>query len=176
MVAKVSVPAAKSIKETGQYTLTPKLRYQDDRIKMDGLNLAEISTGDIFVTNYTDINFRPEAISVKVVTQDNKINKEQSTIFKSYEQKPQQIVDINSKEVWYIETVNRINAKIPDWFSKPEQSKNVIGYGVGNSHEEAMLGARKDLAYTVKTTISSSIDILQKDNPLPVCLLPRAHQ
>lgn len=164
MLAKVSAPLAKSIKETGKYTLTPKLVNQDGKIKMEELILAETTSGDDFATSYTDVNFKPEFVSVKVATSSNKINKGSSAILKSYEQKPQAIVDTSTKEVWYIDTVNRINAKIPDWFSTPEQSKNVIGYGDGNTHEEAMLNARKELAYMVKTHISGDMDILQKDN------------
>jgi len=164
MLAKVSAPLARSIKETGKYTLTPKLVNQDGKIKMEELILAETTSGDDFATNYTDINFKPEFVSVKVAASSNKVNKGSSAILKSYEQKPQAIVDTSTKEVWYIDTVNRINAKTPDWFSTPEQSKNVIGYGDGNTHEEAMLNARKELAYMVKTHVSGEMDILQKDN------------
>ena len=166
MVAKVSAPLAKSIKETGRYTLTPKLIYQKDGIKMDGLSLEEISTGDNFDTSYTDINFKPESVSVKVSTREKVINKELSAVFKSYEQKPQPVVDSKSKEVWYIETKNRINAKKPDWYTTPEQSKNVIVYGEGDTKEEAMQSARKELAYVVKTSISSSVEILNQDNTI----------
>jgi hypothetical protein len=164
MVAKVSAPTAKSIKETGKYALTPEFVNQDDKVKMQGLTLTETRSGDDFATSYTDINFKPEAVSVKVAMTSNKIKKEPSAAFKSFEQKPQAIVDTDSKEVWYIETVNRINAKIPEWFATPEQSKKTFGYGQGNSHEEAMLSARKDLAYTVKVSISSSMEILKQDN------------
>jgi hypothetical protein len=161
MLAKVSAPLAQSIKETGKYTLTPKLVNQDGKIKMEELILAETTSGDDFATSYTDINFTPEFVSVKVATSSNK---KSSATLKSYEQKPQAIVDASTKEVWYIDTVNRINAKIPNWYATPEISKNVIGYGDGNSHEEAMDNARKELAYTVKTSISGSMDILQQDN------------
>ena len=161
MLAKVPAPVAQSIKETGKYTLTPKLVNQDGKIKMEELILAETTSGDDFATSYTDINFTPEFVSVKVATSSNK---KSSAILKRYEQKPQAIEDTNTKEVWYIETVNRINAKMPDWFAAPEQSKKNIGYGVGNTHEEAMLNARKDLAYTIKTSISASMEILKQDN------------
>lgn len=104
MVVKVSAQTAKSIKENGAYSLTPKLTYQDDCIKMDGLSLTEVSTGDNFATNFTDINFMPEAVSVKVATRDSIINKEKSAVFKIYEQKQQPFVDSNTKQVLYIET------------------------------------------------------------------------
>ena len=58
----------------------------------------------------------------------------------------------------------KINAKMPEWYSTPEQSNKVRGYGAGNSPEEAMLNARKELASMVKTTITSTTDILQKNN------------
>ncbi|MDP2804990.1 MAG: LPP20 family lipoprotein, partial [Gallionellaceae bacterium] len=147
------------------YALTTDFIVQDSNIKMKELLLEETSSGDDFATNYTDINFKPEFVSVKVAASDIKINKELSAIFKSYEQKPQAFVDANANGVgFYIEIRNSINAKKPDWFSTPEQSKNVVSYGVGNSHEEAMLSARRELASTVKTTISSSLDILQTNN------------
>lgn len=165
MLAKVPASIAESIKAKGNYALTPEFLVQGNNIQMKGVLLAETSSGDNFATNYTDINFKPEFVSVKVAASNIKINKELSAIFKSYEQKPQALVDANANGVgFYIEIRNSINAKIPDWFSTPEQSKNVLSYGVGNSHEEAMLSARRELASTVKTFISSSLDILQINN------------
>lgn len=165
MLAKVPASAAESIKAKGNYALTPEFVVQDNNIQMKGLLLAETSSGENFATNYTDINFKPEFVSVKVAPSNIKINKEMSAVFKSYEQTPQALVDANANGVGlYIEVKNSINAKIPDWFSTPEQSKNVLSYGVGNSHEEAMLSARSELATTVKTSISASIDILQINN------------
>jgi hypothetical protein len=163
MVAKVPAAAAHSIKESRNYLLSAKLNYQDDKIKMEGLVLAETKENDDFATSYTDINFKPEAVSVKVAS-NTKINQETSAIFKGYEQKPQVLVDNNSKEIWYIEVRDSINAKMPEWYAKPEPSKNVVAYGAGNTREEAMTKARTELAFTVKTTISASIDVLRKDN------------
>ena len=164
MLAKVPPSLAQSIKVSSKYKLTPDLAEQDGAIRMKGLLLTETNSGDKFETHYTDINFKPEQVSVRVATGNLKINKEQSAIFKSYEQKPQAVVDANVKEVWYIDTVTRINAKMPEWYSTPEQSNKVRGYGAGNSPEEAMLNARKELASMVKTTITSTTDILQKNN------------
>lgn len=164
ILAKVSASSAKSIKESGQYKLTPEFVIKGDNIQLQEIILSETTRGDDFATRYTDVNFKPEFDSVKVTTSDAKINKEISALFKSYEQKPQAIVDANSKEIWYIDTVNRMNSKTPDWFAMPEQTNKVVGYGVGNSHEEAMHSARKELAYTVRTSISASTVILQNDN------------
>jgi hypothetical protein len=164
ILANVSASSAKSIKEARQYKLTPEFVIKGDNIQLKEIILSETTRGDDFATRYTDVNFKPDFVSVKVATNSNKINKETSAIFKSYEQKPQAIVDANSKEVWYIDTVNRMNSKMPDWFAAPDQTNKVVGYGVGNSHEEAMHSARKELAYTVRTSISASTEILQKDN------------
>jgi hypothetical protein len=166
MVTKISAPLAKSIKEEGKYILTPELIIKDNIINMNGIALTETTRGGKFSTSYTDVSYKSEVTSVKVAVSNNKINTELSVLFKKYVQKPQTIVDSNLKEVWYVETVNRINAKVPDWFSSPEHSNNVLSYAVGDSHEEAMIAARKELAYMIRTSISAATEIFEHDNTI----------
>jgi hypothetical protein len=164
MMAKVSAAKAKLIKESGRYSLTPTLAYQDGKIRMDGLVLTETASGEHFATNYTDINFKPEYVSVRVATSSTKIIEERAAVFKSYQQQAQTLVDTNNQQVWYVETRNSINAKKPTWYTTPAPSQNVMAYGEGNTHEEAMASARTELAMTIKTTISASTEILQQNN------------
>jgi hypothetical protein len=100
---------------------------------------------------------------VQIAT-NSKINPLESAAFHQYEQKPATLVDTGTKEVWYINTVKQMNAQMPDWFSNPDQGKLAVGYGVGNSLDEAMNSARKELAYAIKTSISSSMNLLKEDN------------
>jgi hypothetical protein len=162
LVAVMQPALAKSV-FSGHYVLTPNFDVQQSKIIMNGFSLVESNSGKEFQTSYTDVNFKPDLASVQIAT-NSKINPLESAAFHQYEQKPATLVDTGTKEVWYINTVKQMNAQMPDWFSNPEQGKLAVGYGVGNSLDEAMNSARKELAYAIKTSISSSMNLLKEDN------------
>jgi len=164
MVATVSPEQARSIKDGSNYTLIPKFEYQNGKILHAENILTELTSGDEFKLRFTDVNYKPTAVSIRVTSQTSNIAKAQSVVFKEYEQKPQNFVTNDTKEIWYIETRNSINAKVPEWFSAPTQNGKAIGYGVGNTYEEASTKARSELAYMVKTRVASTINMLTSDN------------
>lgn len=164
IVATVSPEKARSIKDGSNYTLLPKFEYKNGKIIHSENILTELTSGDEFKLRYTDVNYKPAEVSIRVTSQTTNIAKAESVVFKEYEQKPQNLVTNDTKEIWYIETRNSINAKIPEWFSAPTQNGKAIGYGVGNTYEEASTKARSELAYMVRTRVASTINMLTSEN------------
>lgn len=163
---RINVPPdyARNIKEHGKYKLMPDFQVKGNVVHLAGFDMTETDSGKSYRASYTDIAFKPDAMSVSVKTGVQQLDKKVQAAFEKYEQKPQSLVANDTTEILYIETRKYINAKMPDWFEKPEQSSKVLSYGSGISQEEAMTNARKDLAYMVKTTVSSSLEILKQDN------------
>ena len=154
-----SVPSivAKNIKNADSFYIEPVLNYKKGFISLLGFNIIETEDEKKFKTIYSNINFMP--ISQKVVIQgyDEKIKDiVNSKKFIQYKQYSSSIVD-DKKEFWYIDLVDTLNARVPKWFSKPQNSSSIISYASASSYEEAKLKALNDLAITKEAKISSVI-------------------
>lgn len=148
---------AKNIKNADSFYIEPVLNYKKGFISLLGFNIIETEDEKKFKTIYSNINFMP--ISQKVVIQgyDEKIKDiVNSKKFIQYKQYSSSIVD-DKKEFWYIDLVDTLNARVPKWFSKPQNSSSIISYASASSYEEAKLKALNDLAITKEAKISSVI-------------------
>jgi hypothetical protein len=161
MVAKVPTDSAKLMKGEAQYELMPKLSERDGLVKLEGLTLVETQSGDDFDAHYTDINYTPDEVSVRVAERSEPIKQGVAEIFNVHVNPPQVIEDTHVKAVLYTDVIKHTNAKAPAWYVNPEPSAYVRGFGEGTTHEQAMQDALKNLAYSIKTTITSSIEIQQ---------------
>lgn len=153
VVAEVPVSSAKIIKKENKYEILPSIEATDNTIKLLGFEIKDTINNDSFEVGYTDINYKSEEMSVRIVNKKENIDKEASKYFQKYKQDDIAIVDTNKKEIWYIDIVNSINARVPKWFSTPIQHKT-IGYGEGDSLSEAKANALKDLAFMVKVKVN----------------------
>ena len=82
--------------------------------------------------------------------------------FKEYKQKNTKIVDISKKEIWYIDVVKRVNAKVPKWFSNPNLNTNRISYAHAESLKEAKDKALAELAFMRKVKVSSTFEVTKE--------------
>jgi hypothetical protein len=156
--ANIPVSVAKNIKNADSFYIEPVLNYKKGFISLLGFNIVETKNEQKFKIIYSNINFIP--ISQKVVIQgyNEKIkdivnNKK----FIQYKQNSSSIID-DKKEFWYIDLVDTLNARVPKWFSQPQNDNLIISYASASSYEEAKLKALNDLAITKEAKISSVME------------------
>ena len=155
-VANIPVDIAKEIKENKTFKIAPHVVYENKLLKLKGFEIIETESDDSFKVSYTDVNFTPEVVSIAVVGKKEIINKEFSNQFAKYKQVNSPIVDTTKKEIWYVDIANRVNAKIPSWFTSPINNNDTMAYGEGNTLTQAKNSARDELAKIIKVHIDSS--------------------
>lgn len=162
--ANIEASIAKKIKIDGSYKITPKLEYINNSLILKTFYITELQSNNFYEVKYSNINFKPIKMQVQVKTLDENINSSDFEKFQTFEQKKQKLIDNSKKEIWYIDTVERINAKIPKWFIEPIQTKDIISYANGESLQEAKAKALTDLAYMKKVQVTSSFELTKESN------------
>ncbi|MFT7003385.1 MAG: hypothetical protein ACJAWW_000731 [Sulfurimonas sp.] len=155
VVASIPPSIAKQIKKAKTFRVIPEIEADGTQLKLTGFDILETVSNDSFKISYTDENYKPEMVSVSVVGMKESINKSISNHFKKYKQEDTAIVDTSKKEIWYIDIAQKINAKVPKWFSNPSITSLTIGYGSGKTLEEAKIKARNDLALMINVKVST---------------------
>lgn len=160
VVAKIPSDIAKQIKKEKSYKIEPSLEYKAGALVLKNFKVIEPKSKKEYEVRYTNINFKPTKLRVSVKTRSENIKDSQiSKEFKAYKQQRSKLRDSSKKEIWYMDVVKRINARVPKWFSNPIQSKEIIAYAEGDSLSEAKATALKELAYMIKVRISSSYEV-----------------
>ncbi len=161
---QVDAQTAKKIKLEKSYLLEPLLHLEDTTLVLDGFELLEPDSQEHYEVVYTNINYKPERITLRVTTQKEAIDKEISNYFKQYKQQDAPIIDPTKKEIWYVDMAKSVNARVPQWFSNPNYTKTLIGYGEGETLDEAKANARKDLALSIDTKGKVSLQMVEKSD------------
>ena len=146
---------AKKIKLNHSFKIIPQIISDKNKLILKGFEILEIESNNLYKVNYTNKNFKPESITLRVTGMKESIKKEISTYFQKFKQKNIPIIDTKQKEIWYIDIVNNINAKVPKWFASPVSQDKIIGYGEGKTLREAKLNARTELALMINVQIHS---------------------
>ncbi|MCT7523302.1 hypothetical protein N5T57_10230 [Aliarcobacter cryaerophilus] len=165
--AQIPVKIAKEIKENDSYYFEPIIDYKKGFVSLRGFEIIERNSENRYKINYTNIDFTPISQQVFVKTNAEKISDiEKNKEFTKLKQISSSIVE-NQKEYWYIDLVDTLNAKVPNWFSNPKISDEIISYASAPTYEEAKLKALNDLAMAKEVKISSTIKAqTQFDNRL----------
>lgn len=166
VVAVIPPKIAKEIKLESSFKIIPQIQADQNKIKLLGFNIVEVGSKKSFETKYTNINFNPKEVSVRVVLEDESLKEELSSRFERHLQKEAMVVDTSKKEIWYIDMAKSLNAKVPKWFSMPQENLMAIGYGEGETLLQAKANARNDLAYMLKVRIDTSFIGTQKVSAL----------
>jgi len=165
VVANISPTSAKKIKQNGTFKIIPNIKFVNNMIELSSFKILETSQNNYFEAKYTNINYKPQSAKVTIVDIDKEFKEDISISFRKYIQKEKTVVDIAKKEVWYIDIVKRFNAKVPKWFITPYNTKNIIGYGDGDTIEEAKANARKDLGQMIQVNVNTvSLNIKEINN------------
>jgi len=164
VVATIPAEEARMIKEERKFKIQPIINSSKDEIILSGFKIVNLDSNNEYETSYTDIDFKPQEIKVQRYTHNEVINQEVNTYFKQQKQEDKLIIDTSKKEIWYIDIVNTLNAKVPNWFSQPNLQDTVLGYGSGKSLEKAKINAKKDLALMIRTQISVSTVVSTSSN------------
>ncbi len=155
VVATIPPDIAKKIKYSQTFQIIPNIEAHNNKLSLLGFEIKEKNSGEVFTTHYTNINYVPEELSVRIVGAKESIDKSISNYFKQYKQQNKAIIDNSKKEIWYIDIAKSINAKVPTWFSTPTSKNKVIGYGEGTTLTQAKANARDDLAFLVKVKVNT---------------------
>jgi len=140
VVAKVSSSSAKNIKENSSFLILPDLIYANSTLQLKGFKILDTINNDSYNVSYTNINYIPKMASVKIVIKNEFIDKEVSLAFINAIQNEINIEDMN-QEIWYVDIVNREDARKPVWFSKPNLSDDIKSQGEGDTLIEAINSA-----------------------------------
>jgi cell fate (sporulation/competence/biofilm development) regulator YmcA (YheA/YmcA/DUF963 family) len=154
VVSIIPADDAKDIKLKRAFKIIPEIIATNNKLILKGFKILDTKSNNLYQVNYTNINFKPETVSLRITGMKENIKKELSAKFKKFKQKDMPIVDTSKKEIWYIDVVKNINAKIPKWFSKPVKNK-IIAYGEGKTLKEAQSNARNELAFIKRVKIKS---------------------
>jgi len=161
VVTEIPPSQARDIKEEARYKITPLIEYKHSTIELKGFEILNTYSDDSFEVSYTDINYKSEKISINIVKEDEKIDKELALAFSNAKQKVISLKDNNPKETWYRDSVNILNAKVPSWIATPQildGSLMVTGSGdtLYLAKVEAVDALVLRLDVSVDTTIKSS--------------------
>jgi len=162
VVSKIPIDDAKDIKLQNKFKIIPNIIVKNNKLILKKFEILDTVTQNSYDVIYTNINFKPEIVTLEI-KQKQHIKKQLNKYFKNFKQKNISIIDNSKKEIWYIDIVKSINAKIPKWFSNPD-SKKIIGYGEGKTLEEAKAEARKELALMKKAIINSEFNSIKEFN------------
>jgi len=160
----VDAQTAKKIKLQKSYALEPLLHLQKMTLVLDGFELVELDSQKNYKVVYTNVNYKPQKMTLHIRTQKETIDKEINKYFKQYKQQDKPIIDVTKKEIWYIDIIKSVNAKIPQWFAHPNYTKGTVGYGDGETLEEAKVNARKDLAMSIATNVHVTMQLNEKSD------------
>lgn len=160
VLSKMPANSAREIKENAAFKIIPIINSKDNKILLRGFNILDTKLDKTYKVEYTNINFKNEIVSLVVKNIKKEIKKDVSKEFKQYKQKTKSIVDLSKKEVWYIDVVNSLNAKVPAWFEDTSVNK-IIGYGYGDNLLDAKAMARKDLSSMVKVKVNTSFESIK---------------
>lgn len=165
VVANIPASSAKKIKQNRTFKIIPNIQFKNNKIELSSFKILETSQNNYFEAKYTNVNYKPKSSKVTVLNVDKVLKEDISIQFKRYKQKEKTVVDIAKKEVWYIDIVKRTNAKVPKWFITPYNTKDIIGYGDGDTIEEAKANARKDLVQMIQVNVNTvSLNIKEINN------------
>ena len=162
-VAKIPVDDAKDIKLHKKFKIIPQIIVNNNKLILKGFKILDTNTNNSYDVEYTNINFKPEIVTLRITGMKESIKRKLNKYFKKFKQKNIPIVDTSKKEIWYIDVVKSINAKVPSWFSHPDTTK-IIGYGEGKTLEEAKAEARKELALMKSAIINSEFKSTKEIN------------
>jgi len=162
VVSSIPSNKAKNIKLKQSFKIIPQIILDKNKLILKGFEILETQSNNLYKVNYTNKNFKPESITLRITGMKESIKKEISTYFQKLKQKDMPIIDISKKEVWYIDVVKNINSKIPEWFSNPSSKNKLIGYGEGRTLAEAKINARTELAFMKKVNINSKFKITKE--------------
>jgi len=164
VVSIIPANIAKNIKRNKAFKIIPQIEADKNKLTLKEFKILETSSNQIFDIKYTNINFKAESVSLKIIGMNENIKKEISQYFDKFKQKNISIVDTSNKEIWYIDVVKHINSEIPKWFSNPPNTDKIIAYGLGKTLEEANSKARTELAFMKKAIISSELTLTGKSS------------
>jgi len=158
VVSVIPAKIAKKIKKEQSFKIIPQIESSQNKIILKGFKILETESNNLYKINYTNVNFKPESITLRVTGMKETIKQKASHYFQKFKQKNEPIVDTSKKEIWYIDIVKGMNARIPKWFIHPSSNGLIIGYGEGKTLAEAKLSARAELAFMKKVTINSDLE------------------
>ena len=162
VVANIPPESAKRIKREHRFAIIPQIDASDRKLTLKGFEIVDTDSDDAYPTRYTNVNFRPETVSLRIRGTQEHIDRELSNYFEKQKQTDRPIVDTSKKEIWYIDVVKHIDARIPKWFSQPMPGGKIVGYGEGESLEEAKMKARNELAFMKRVKVSSEYSSSQE--------------
>lgn len=160
-VADIPPYIARKIKQDKTFKIHPNIKYENKKLVLESFDIIETSSGNKYGLKYTNINYPSPLVSLKIDNELDIIKKQASIKFQEYKQKSLPIIDHSKKEIWYIDVVKRVNGKVPKWFAEPI-SNNLMGYGDGDTLDEAKTNARKDLSYMMNLSLKSSFKLIKE--------------
>lgn len=157
--SKIPAKYAKRIKLEESFSIEPLLEYKNRFLNLKGFYIYETKSSNRYKVIYTNKNYTPISQKVVIKTNQEKIKRliESKKLLK-FKQKKSKIVSRNHSEIWYIDVVNRMNEKIPKWFSNPDLSEKQIAYAQAETLEEAKAKALHDLALMNDAKVSAVIE------------------
>lgn len=162
VVSVIPAEIAKKIKMKQSFKIIPHIESTQSKLTLSGFKILETESNSLYKINYTNVNFKPESIALRVTGMKESMKQEISTYFQRFKQEDSPIIDTSKKEIWYIDIVKNINAKIPKWFSNPSSEAKTIGYGEGKTLAEAKINARTELAFMKRANINSNLEITKE--------------
>lgn len=166
VVSVIPPEIAKKIKMKQSFKIIPQIESTQSQLTLRSFDILETESNSLYKINYTNVNFKPESITLRVTGMKESMKQEISTYFQRFKQKDSSIIDTSKKEIWYIDIVKNINAKIPKWFINPSLDGKTIGYGEGKTLAEAKINARMELAFMKKVNVNSNLEISKEINNL----------
>jgi|GEM_PF-2166239 len=164
VISKIPSRVARQVKLTNSYKIEPVLEFKQNSLILKEFVLEELINKEEFSVSYTNINFSPMESKVTISTSNEKINASINNVFGKYKQSNAKLLDIGTKEVWYIDVVKRINAKVPKWFSNPKKTNEIIAYAQADNLETAKLLALSELASMIKVRIISDTSLYKSSS------------
>lgn len=156
--SKIPAKYAKKIKLKESFRIEPLLKYKNRFLNLKGFYIYEIKSLNRYKVIYTNKNYTPISQRVVIKTNQEKIKALiESRKLSKFKQKKSKIVSKNYSEIWYIDVVNRMNEKVPNWFSSPNMSEKLIAYAQAETLEEAKVKALHDLALMNDAKVSAII-------------------
>jgi hypothetical protein len=119
VVSVIPAEGAKSIKLNKLFKIIPEIVANKNSLILKGFKILATESNNLYNVKYTNINYKPEVVSLRITGMKESIKRKLSKSFKKFKQKDMPIVDTSKRAIWYIDVVKSINAKIPKWFSNP---------------------------------------------------------
>lgn len=145
---KVEAAMAKRIIEKSDYTLTPRLNIQKNRIERIGWMLE--SGGERRVLTPTQTRFEPIEMAVRIPTARPAFASENLGALRRSKIRYANAVKIRR---WVVKTLDPAKIELPEWFAHPD--KSLAGYGMGADKAEALAEALHNLSLMLGARIQS---------------------